>query len=130
MTNEIKFLFNGIKIEGKLVKGYYSKENYLNGAVGCFYVKSWFSGQSELLRKYFTVKNDTDIMTDYFENDSIYFYKDDKYIDEFNAMVKQNEIRHAKQAVKRYEKIREKSPRKFEMYYKEYYEQALKVLAA
>ena len=69
-------------------------------------------------------------MTDYFENDSIYFYKDDKYIDEFNAMVKQNEIRHAKQAVKRYEKIREKSPRKFEMYYKEYYEQALKVLAA
>lgn len=130
MANEIKFLFNGIKIEGKLIKGYYSKGQYFNGAIGCFYAKGYFTGQNELLRKYFQVENDTDIMTDYFDDDKIYFFENDKYIKEFEQMIKQNEIRHAKQAIKRYEKIKETQPQKFERYYKEYYEQALKVLAA
>lgn len=130
MTNEIKFLFNGIKIEGKLVKGYYSKGSYTNGAIGCFYVHNYFSGQSQLLRKYFEVKNDSDIMTDYFENDSIYFYPGDKYLEEFEKMVKQNEIRHAKQAVKRYEKLKERNPQYFERYYQDYYNEALKKLQA
>lgn len=84
MANEIKFLFNGIKIEGKLIKGFYSTGNYTNGAVGCFYVREWFLGQSELLRKYFTVHNDTDSMTDYFEEDRVYFYPNDKYLADFN----------------------------------------------
>lgn len=130
MANEIKFLFNGIKIDGKLIKGFYSKGSYTNGAVGCFYVKEWFNGQSELLRKYFAVINNSDSMTDYFEKDHIYFYENDKYINEFNQMVKQNEIRHAKAAVKRYEKLKETQPFKYERYYKEYHEQALKILAA
>lgn len=130
MTNEIKFLFNGIKIEGKLIKGFYSKGQYLNGAVGCFYVHGYFSGQSELLRKYFKVENDTDIMTDYFDDDKIYFFENDKYLDEFEKMVQQNKIRHAKQAVKRYEKMKEKQPLRFERYYKEDYERLLKELAA
>lgn len=130
MANEIKFLFNGIKIDGKLIKGFYSKGSYNNGAVGCFYTKSYFSGQNELLRKYFKVENDTDIMTDYFDDDKIYFFEGDEYLEEFNKMVKQNEIRHAKQAVKRYEKLKETQPFKYERYYKEYHERALKVLAA
>lgn len=130
MTSEIKFLFNGIKIDGKLIKGFYSKGSYYNGAVGCFYTKGYFSGQNELLRKYFKVENDTDIMTDYFDDDKIYFFEGDEYLEEFNKMVKQNEIRHAKQAVKRYEKLKETQPLKYERYYKEYHERALKVLAA
>lgn len=130
MANEIKFLFNGIKIEGKLVKGHYSKGGYTNGAVGCFYVKEWFKGQCELLRKYFSVKNDSDIMTDYFESDSIYFFPGDKYIEEFERMVQENEIRFAKRMVKKCEKIKETQPQKFELYYKDSYERALKVLAA
>lgn len=129
-TNEIKFLFNGIKIEGKLVKGYYSKGKFLNGAVACFYAHGWFKGQSELLRKYFNVTNDSDSMTDYFEEDHIYFYENDKYLDEFEKMVKLNEIRNAKSALKRYEKIKETQPLRFERYYKEDYERVLKVLAA
>lgn len=130
MANEIKFLFNGIKIDGQLVKGFYSKGNYTNGAVGCFYVKGYFRGQGDLLRKYFKVENDTDLMTDYFDEDKIYFFEGDKLLKEFNEMVKQNEIRHAKQAVKRYEKIKATKPQYFERYCKEYYEKALKVLAA
>ena len=130
MANEIKFLFNGIKINGKLIKGFYSQANYTNGAVGCFYVREWFSGQSELLRKYFQVINDSDIMTDYFEEDRVYFYENDKYIEEFKQMVRQNEIRHAKAACKRYEKMKETQPARYERYYKENHEQALKVLAA
>lgn len=126
MANEIKFLFNGIKINGQLVKGFYSKGSYLNGAIGCFYVNSYFRGQGELLRKYFKVENETDIMTDYFDEDKIYFYENDKYLDDFNKMVQVNEIRHAKQALKRYEKMKETQPARFERYYKNDYEQALK----
>lgn len=130
MTNEIKFLFNGIKINGQLIKGYYSKGGYLNGAIGCFYVHGWFKGQSELLRECFKVENNSDIMTDYFEEDKIYFYENDKYINEFNAMVEKNEIRIAKARVKKYEKIKETRPEYFERYYKTDYEILIKKLAA
>lgn len=120
MADQIKFLFNGIKLDGKLVKGFYSKGNYNNGAVGCFYAHGWFKGQAELLRKYFNVNNDSDIMTDYFEEDKIYFFPGDKYLDELDKAMEQSQIRQDKRAIKRYEQMRDKNPIRFEYCRDEY----------
>ena len=111
----IKFMYNGIKIDGKLIKGYWSKANYTNGAKYAFFADSYSTPE---LRKHFTVKNDTDIMTDYFETDTIYFFEENV---EIENVIKQNEIKTAKRAVKRLEKIRETRPFTFEQYYREDY---------
>lgn len=111
----IKFMYNGIKIDGKLIKGFWSKANYTNGAKYCFYADSYCSKE---LREHFTVKNDTDIMTDYFETDSIYFYEENS---EIEKVIKQNEIKTAKRAIKRLEKEMTERPWYFEQYHKEDY---------
>ena len=119
----IKFMYNGIKIDGKLIKGFWSKANYTNGAKYCFYADSYCSKK---LREHFTVKNDTDIMTDYFETDTIYFYEDNAEIE--NA-IKQNEIKTAKRAIKRLEKVKVQQPYSFERYYKQDYERYKEMIA-
>lgn len=69
----LKFMYNGIKLEGKLFKGHYSKGTYTErsgiaqGSItiyACDYAS--FPSIDGL-----TVKNDTDSMTDYFEKDRI-----------------------------------------------------------
>lgn len=119
----IKFMYNGIKIDGKLIKGYWSKGGYTNGAKYCFYADSYSTPE---LRKHFTVKNDTDIMTDYFETDTIYFYEDNA---EVEKAYQQQEIKTAKRAIKRLEKQKELRPDYFERYYKSEYERYMEILA-
>lgn len=112
----IKFMYNGIKIDGKLVKGFWSKGGYTNGAKYCFYADSYCS---RLLREHFMVENSTDITTDYFEEDKVYFFDGNLEVD--NAF-KQQEIKNAKRALKRLEKQKELRPDYFERYYKTDYE--------
>lgn len=118
----IKFMYNGIKIDDKLVKGFWNKGGYTNGAKYCFYADSYCS---KLLREHFTVKNDTDIMTDYFDTDKVYFYEDNA---EVEKAYQQQEIKTAKRALKRLEKQRELRPDYFERYYKGEYERYMEIL--
>ena len=62
--NHIKIYYNGLKIDGgDLVKcGYYIRDN---GEI-CIYARNY----DNLPRDLFEVKNDTDLYTDYFDNDS------------------------------------------------------------
>lgn len=88
--NEVKFMYNGIKINGKLVKGFWDKGDYSNGALYGFYADSYCSRE---LREVFSVKNESDIMTDYFETDKIQFFAGDKYLKEVESAWQKQEIR-------------------------------------
>ncbi len=103
----IKFMYNGIKINGKLVKGFWSKGGYTNGAEIAFYAKEYSTPE---LKEIFNVKNDTDIMTDYFETDTIYFMPDDKYIEEARAAFIKKETRLIEKQIKHYESRLQKKP--------------------
>lgn len=123
--NEVKFMYNGIKINGKLIKGHWSKGNYTNGALYCFYADSYFSKE---LREVFSVKNESDIMIDYFETDKIYFFAGDKYLKEVENSFKQQEIKNLKSKIKRLEKEKTKRPLYFEDYLKKEYEECKRKL--
>lgn len=103
----LKFMYNGIKIDGKLHKGHWSKSQYLNGAEFAFYSDDYSSKE---LRQHFKVKNDSDIMTDYFEKDTIYFMPNDEHIEEVRIAWKQNELRLINKCIKNYEKRLQKNP--------------------
>lgn len=93
---QVKFMYNGIKIDGKLIKGFFNKGEYLNGALYCFYADSYYCPE---LRAAFAVKNDSDIMTDYHEKEKIYFYPGDKNLDDVErAWQKKEERRMRKRA--------------------------------
>ena len=63
MTNSIKFYYNGLRLNGEksLVKCSYS--------LGDNYVNIYADGYSHLPRDLFDVVNETDLYTDYFDND-------------------------------------------------------------
>jgi hypothetical protein len=69
----LKFFYNGIKgTDKKLQKVFYSNGPFKNLPTGTItiYAREYCRFTKEI-RDIFTVKNDTDIMTDYFENDRI-----------------------------------------------------------
>lgn len=69
-TNEVKFMHNGIKVNGKLYRAWYSIGNCrkLAESTISIYAKD-YEGFPEI--DGLTIKNDTDSMTDYFEKDRI-----------------------------------------------------------
>jgi hypothetical protein len=81
MTNTIKFFYNGIKINGgKLQACLYSKGNFTESSgipmeSITIYKQSKKSDLTSRFSKevgeFFTIKNDTDLMTDCFDSDSI-----------------------------------------------------------
>jgi hypothetical protein len=71
MTTSIKFFYNGIKLNGqnKLIRCFYSLDNSTRESGPCVTIYAKGYG-AELPGDLFTVENDTDIMTDYFDTDS------------------------------------------------------------
>lgn len=71
MTTSIKFFYNGIKINGenKLIRCFYSLDNSTRESGPCVTIYAKGYG-AELPCDLFTVENDTDTMTDYFDTDS------------------------------------------------------------
>lgn len=68
----LKFFYNGIKgSDGKLQKCYFweSRGNFPEGTI-TIYAKEYKRFSAEV-REHFTVENNTDSMTDYFEEDRI-----------------------------------------------------------
>ena len=93
---QVKFMYNGIKINGKLIKGYwaYGSNNFYNkNIMAMFVAKLDWDYNPKLLREYFKVDNDTDIYTDYFDSDSINFYVGDKNLEQIKKAWQKQEIR-------------------------------------
>ena len=92
---QVKFMCNGIKINGKLVKGnwYYGNNFFDKKIVAIFCAKLDWDYNPKLLREYFEVDNDTDIYTDYFDSDSINFYVGDKNLEQIKKAWQKQEIR-------------------------------------
>lgn len=109
----IKFVWNGIKVDGKLYKG--------------FYVKSADDNTITLIAKEYSslpridgleVKNETDWMTDYFDTDHVKIAPNNKYYAEAMKAYIADEIHNEKVRIKSCEKLMAKteSPRAARMY--------------
>ena len=74
MQTNLRFFWNGIKAaDGKLQNASYSDSELVSYPAGTItiYAKKYWPGFSKEVREAFTVQNDSDGMTDYFETDSI-----------------------------------------------------------
>lgn len=103
MTN-LKFFWNGIKDStGKLHTVSYSEGPFTRHAAGTIAIyKREYSKFPAEIREAFTVKNDTDSMTDYFEADKIYVTPDHNLYQTVKEAVQANKDHYKKAAAKRY----------------------------
>lgn len=67
---QIKFMYNGIKIDGKLYKGHWSSGPWVSGEEMITFYRSGYDHMPNIGLE---VENNTDSMTDYFEEDRIRF---------------------------------------------------------
>lgn len=125
MTN-LKFMYNGIKKDGKLIKGHWSKGGNIKGKeVITFYCRSY---ENCNLNQYFDVKNGSEIETDYFEKDHFDIDKSNKYYgDSLLAYCKQ-EIKHNNKIIKSLENRKKlyTSNRPYDVEMREYYNKEIK----
>lgn len=103
----VKFMWNGIKVDGELCRAYYStgsytKESGIPEETITVYAKDYRGfPQIEGLQ----IKNDSDMMTDYFEKDRIRIMPDNKYYNEAKAACEKMKEHNNKRFEKRYGKI-------------------------
>ena len=103
--HNIKFVWNGIKIDGQLYKGIYSTGPYTEtsslpqGTVSIYMDTSRTPRDCGL-----EIKNESDIMTDYFEKDTVLVRPDSKYYSEAATAATAYDIHMEKVAIKQYEK--------------------------
>lgn len=70
METKIKWMQNGFKVNGALVKGRMHLSSRVDGSrVLCFYAEEYGAAVPADLRAHLGVTNKTDTMTDYFEHD-------------------------------------------------------------
>ncbi len=101
MDNSIKFVWNGIKINGTLYKGSYSTGPYTNESGLPQDTVSIYMNRSNTPRlPELEVTNDSDIMTDYFENDTVYVRPSSKYFEAAQRAANAYDIHYAKKSVK------------------------------
>lgn len=93
---EIKWMWNGIKVDGKLYRCHYGigpytiASNIPNGTV-CVYAKDYF-GFPSLEKANIHIINESDGQTDYFEKDRFYITSDSiHYQNAYNAYKKMTE---------------------------------------
>lgn len=103
----VKFMWNGIKVDGKLYRcrystGHYTKESGLPNDTITVYAKD-YSSIPQIAG--LTIINNSDGMTDYFEKDRIRILPDNIYYNEakaaYDKMVVHNEKRFEKKYGKR-----------------------------
>lgn len=103
----VKFMWNGIKVDGELYRAYYSMGKYTEASglpegTITVYAKDYTSiPRIEGLQ----VENDTDIMTDYFETDRIRITPDNKFYNDALEAVKKQTAHDEKRFAKRYGKV-------------------------
>lgn len=103
----LKFMYNGIKLDGQLYKGWYSKGTYTErsgipeGTITIYARDYKRFPQIEGLE----IKNESDSMTDYFEEDKIRVYPTNKFYSEVHKAYEKQEERMKKQKEKRMAKV-------------------------
>ena len=77
----IKFMWNGIKVDGQLYKCWYSSSKLVGYPEGTItiYGKQY---QDLPMIEGLAIENDSDLMTDYFENDRVRVTPDNKWYEE------------------------------------------------
>ena len=96
----VKFMWNGIKVDGKLHKAHYSNSKLFNHPEGTITI--YGKGYSDLPRlEGLTVQNDSDTMTDYFENDRIRVTPDNRYYNDVLEAYQKQEEHHKKRIAKK-----------------------------
>lgn len=121
--HNVKFMWNGIKIDGQLYKGKYSMGPYseastLPEGTVTIYMDTSRTPRIENLE----IKNESDIMTDYFENDTVRIRPGTIHYDAAIKAANAYNIHMEKVAIRQFQKLSEKhagSPMK------EYYKQEL-----
>ena len=111
----IKFVYNGIKDEqGRLHRAHFSKGYHKDGDdIITIYARDYEDLPSA---EGLEVKNDSDMMTDYFEKDRIEVRPENKFYEQVLEAWKQQEIHRAKMAIKSSEKEIQKCDEKIELY--------------
>ena len=104
MAQSIKFQWNGIKVDGKLVRCFFSKGGYtaqsgLSDDVITIYAKSILDGLPRL--DGLTVENGTDLLTDYFESDHCRVTPESPWYSEALSAYEAAEAHYAKLKAKR-----------------------------
>lgn len=103
--HKIKFVWNGIKIDGHLYKGKYSIGPYTEASALPKGTVTIYMDTSRTPRNCgLEVKNESDIMTDYFESDTVIVRTDSAYYPEAASAATAYDIHMEKAAVKQYEK--------------------------
>lgn len=100
---DVKFMWNGIKIDGVLYKGTYYSGSYKGVPEGSITVSMDRSNTPRI--EGLEIENNSDIMTDYFEKDFVIIRPDSIY---YNAALKaanDYQIRLEKKAINQYEKL-------------------------
>lgn len=101
----LKIFYNGFKVSGgnfqkfgKLQRYWISNSNRIDGKKGFTIYARDYEGFSKEVRDYFSVVNNTEIQTDYFEKDKIFVEAGSKYFNEINEAFNkgQNHIKVAR----------------------------------
>lgn len=101
--DHIKIYWNGIKIDGgKLIKCYYSINNSTKYSVDCITISA--RNYDDLPRDLLPVRNETDVYTDYFDNDRATITAEHPLYKYFLCAFKKCERRNAEKRIKNYEK--------------------------
>ncbi len=100
----VKFMWNGIKVDGELYRAHYSIGNYTESSgipkeTITVYAKDYKSfPRIEGLQ----IENESDIMTDYFETDRIRIAPDNKFYNDALEALKKHQAHNEKRFAKRY----------------------------
>jgi len=97
---KIKFMYNGIKVNGQLYKAWYSKGNYRTLPDGTITI---YAKEYKRFPKIegFNIENESDIMTDYFEKDRVRVIPGSKLYNQVYAAYQSQEEHREKRNVKR-----------------------------
>lgn len=106
MTNTVKFVWNGIKINREFFKGHYYAGPYTEASkLPAETITIYMRDYKSLPRvEGLNINNDSDIMTDYFETDTVRVFPDSPYYEDARKALKAAEIHTAKRAVAHSEK--------------------------
>jgi hypothetical protein len=100
----VKFMWNGIKVDGELHKCWYSISTLVGFPAGTITIYGKNYRDLPLIEG-LTVENDSDSMTDYFENDRIRVTPDNPFYPEVKAALDKLNEHNEKRFAKKYGKI-------------------------
>jgi len=102
----VKFMYNGLKVDGKLYRGFWSRGGYvINGKVCNETITLYMSDYERIPEETeFDIRNNSDIITDYIEKDRILFMPDHQNYKDALEALKLQEIKGEKRLIAKYEK--------------------------